>query len=132
MNFINTNKNNRLEKSVVQIYTKNSHQKWLVKMVIHQNWLSHQKNFHLGFIQTLICPKLPALTVCKKKQFFGGNYKNSHREYLFHTFFKNQGLLKQKTNSQVAKSINQNCFKYRLTNYTIDRSNGSTNTRIIN
>ncbi len=32
-------KNNRLGKSVVQIYTKNSHQKWLLKMVIHQNWL---------------------------------------------------------------------------------------------
>jgi hypothetical protein len=26
-------KNKRLEKSVVQIITKNSHQKWLVKMV---------------------------------------------------------------------------------------------------
>jgi hypothetical protein len=27
-------KNNRLEKSVIQIYIKNSHQKWFVKMVI--------------------------------------------------------------------------------------------------
>jgi hypothetical protein len=41
-------KNNRLEISVVQIYTKNSHQKWLVKMVTHQNWLIHQKKFYLG------------------------------------------------------------------------------------
>jgi hypothetical protein len=40
-------KNNRVEKSVVQIYTKNSHQKWLVKMVIHQNWLVHQKKNYL-------------------------------------------------------------------------------------
>jgi hypothetical protein len=43
-------KNNRLKKSVVQIITKNSYHKCLVKMAIHQNWLSHQKNFHLGLV----------------------------------------------------------------------------------
>jgi hypothetical protein len=40
-------KNNRLEKSVVLIITKNSHQKWLVVRI----WLVHQKNFHLGSFQ---------------------------------------------------------------------------------
>jgi hypothetical protein len=42
-------KNNRLEKSVVQIITKNSHQKWLVKMVKSPKLVSHQKNFNLGY-----------------------------------------------------------------------------------
>jgi hypothetical protein len=47
-------KNNGLEKSVVQVITKNSHQRWLVKMFIHQNWLVHQKKFHLGWLSNKI------------------------------------------------------------------------------
>jgi hypothetical protein len=46
-------KNNRLKKSVVQIITKNSHQKWLVKMVTHQNWLGHQKKIPIGKLRNL-------------------------------------------------------------------------------
>jgi hypothetical protein len=53
--------NSRLEKSVVQIYTKNSHQKWLVKMVIHQNWLIHQKKFHLGTGASMFNELIPIL-----------------------------------------------------------------------
>ncbi len=41
-------KNNRLEKSVVQIYTKNSHQKWLVKMVRLPKLVSSPKKFPFG------------------------------------------------------------------------------------
>jgi hypothetical protein len=41
-------KNNRLEKSVVQIITKNSHQKWLVKMVMSPKLVSSPKKFPFG------------------------------------------------------------------------------------
>jgi hypothetical protein len=42
-------KNNRLEKSVIQIYTKKFTPKngWL-KSLYTKIWLVHQKNFHLG------------------------------------------------------------------------------------
>jgi hypothetical protein len=44
-------KNNRLEKSVIQIHTKNSHQKWLVKMVGYTPKLvSSPKKIPFGFI----------------------------------------------------------------------------------
>jgi hypothetical protein len=44
-------KNNRLEKSGIQIITKNSHQKWLVKMVKSPKLVSSpKKKFHLGFL----------------------------------------------------------------------------------
>jgi hypothetical protein len=70
-------KNKRLKKSVVQIYTKNSHQKWLVKMVIHQNWLIHQKKFYLGFILRFLknTPKIISASVFSV--FFFENYKIS-------------------------------------------------------
>jgi hypothetical protein len=47
-------KNNRLEKSVVQIITKNSHQKWgwlkwLVKMVKSPKLVSSPKKFPFGY-----------------------------------------------------------------------------------
>jgi hypothetical protein len=47
-------KNNRLEKSVVQIITKNSHQKWLVKMVESPKLVSSPKKFHLGSASFII------------------------------------------------------------------------------
>jgi hypothetical protein len=46
-------KNNRLEKSVVQIITKNSHQKWLVKMVKSPKLVSSPKKIPFG-IENLI------------------------------------------------------------------------------
>jgi hypothetical protein len=48
-------KNNRLEKSVVQIYTKNSLQKWLVKMVRSPKLVSSpKKKFHMGIKSKII------------------------------------------------------------------------------
>ncbi len=41
-------KNNRVEKSVVQIITKNSYQKWLVKMVKSPKLVSSPKKFSFG------------------------------------------------------------------------------------
>jgi hypothetical protein len=51
-------KNNRLEKSVVQIITKNHTKNGWLKWLSHQNWLVHQKNFHLGIETQNLLKKL--------------------------------------------------------------------------
>jgi hypothetical protein len=52
-----------------KVWSKNSHQKWLVKMVTHQNWLIHQKNsiWVLLFMNMNICCLICFLYFLPKK-----------------------------------------------------------------